>query len=531
MKNSTPWTFVLFLFLSVSFSTELRAQEPYAVYFTPKEHAASRLNEPQKFLSARALERRSKQDISLQPHDLPIAGHRIAGVSALVARKGRASKWLNALYVEATPEQVLALLDLPYVDRVEPIAGTGLQSHSDDPLLNYGQSGGQLTQINIHQGPHLNGHFGEGKLIAVLDAGFVGAQNPEEYGMAPYVVTRNFVNGGTNVFQGSSHGWSVLSTMAVQLPGIFVGTAPRASYALIKTEAEGSETPEELFNWIAGAEFADSIGADIINSSLGYNLFDDPADNYSLEDLDGRTSIISLGALWAARTGMLVVTSAGNEGGSAWNKITFPADADSILTVGAVNEFNLAAAFTSRGYTADGRIKPNVSARGENAVVYRSDGSLAYGNGTSFSSPIMAGAAASLWSAVPEATAQDLIKALEASASHFLFPNTAVGYGIPNLAFAEQYLKQQLNGTAETVVYPIPFNDQLKFFFPDGLAEDVVLKLYTVRYELVAEQTFLAKRFQARWAPGDHLPAGVYILHIERGSAVQTMRVIKSLHP
>jgi subtilisin family serine protease len=318
--------------------------------------------------------------------------------------------------------------------------------------------------------------------------------------------------------------------MATFQPDFYVGTAPEATYALIKTEKELSETPEEMFNWIAGAEFADSIGADIINSSLGYSTFDDPADDYTVNDLDGRTSIISLGALAAARTGMLVVTSAGNAGGSAWDKITFPADADSVLTVGSVNQYGMASAFSSRGYTVDGRVKPNVCARGEGAYVFRPDGQLAWANGTSFSSPIMAGAAACLWQTQPNATAQQIIKALETSASHYYSHNIRIGYGIPNLGLAKRNLDVVVGGEVlRTLVYPNPFADYVELFLPDGEALDIELELYDLMDRKVAEGTLVGKRYQTLWSPGDHVPPGMYILYLRRGNEFQRLRVIKTI--
>jgi subtilisin family serine protease len=318
--------------------------------------------------------------------------------------------------------------------------------------------------------------------------------------------------------------------MATYQPDVYVGTAPEASYALIKTEKELSETPEEMFNWIAGAEFADSIGADIINSSLGYSTFDDPADDYTVYDLDGRTSIISLGALAAARTGMLVVTSAGNAGGSAWDKITFPADADSVLTVGSVNQYGMASAFSSRGYTVDGRVKPNVCARGEGAYVFRPDGQLAWANGTSFSSPIMAGAAACLWQTQPNATAQQIIKALETSASHYYSHNIRIGYGIPNLGLAKRNLDVVVGGKVpSTLVYPNPFADYVELFLPDGETLDIELELYDLMNRKVAEGTLVGKRYQTLWSPGDHVPPGMYILYLWRGNEFQRLRVIKTI--
>lgn len=505
----------------------------YAVYFIPKTVHMDSVDFGT-VLSQRALERRTRQRIPFSKADVPVSNAYISAIQSVASYTGVTSKWLNLTYVEATPGELQHIQSLQCVDRVVPLKGGMTKLETSE--FSYGYSESQTKQISLHS-LHIhsvNGYdervaLGEGMLIAVLDAGFVGANTVVINDQLSTTVTKNFVEGGSNVYQGSSHGFSVLSTMAAQNPR-YIGTAPQASYALIKTEKELSESPEEMLNWIAGAEYADSIGADIINSSLGYSTFDDPADDYSVTDLDGRTSIISLGALAAARTGMLVVTSAGNAGGSSWDKLTFPADADSILTVGSVSQYGIASSFSSRGYTVDGRVKPNVSARGEGATVYRSDGTLALANGTSFSSPIVAGAAACLWSTAPNATAQEVIKALEISASHYYQHNPRIGYGIPNLGFARRYLSAMVEGEfPEVVVYPNPFPDYISLFLPDGESLPIHLELRDLNQRTVAETTLESKRYKAIWSPGDNIAAGSYILYIERGGRTQVLRVMKLL--
>lgn len=518
----------LIAFLLCTLSLQGQDQQAYMISFTAKENLWQ-LQQPTTFLSERAIARRERQGIAIGPSDIPVSNIRSETVANLVSYAGHASKWLNGMYVEATPSELAQIQSLPFVAKVQPITG-GTATHGF-----YGYAESQNEQINLEAiqqnlGYELDIIRGEGMLIAVLDAGFVGANSVNINDNLNILTTRNFVEGGIDVYQGSSHGFSVLSTMATFKRDFYVGTAPEATYALIKTEKELSETPEEMFNWIAGAEFADSIGADIINSSLGYSTFDDPADDYTVNDLDGRTSIISLGALAAARTGMLVVTSAGNAGGSAWDKITFPADADSILTVGSVNQYGMASAFSSRGYTVDGRVKPNVCARGEGAYVFRPDGQLAWANGTSFSSPIMAGAAACLWQTQPNATAQQIIKALETSASHYYSHNIRIGYGIPNLGLAKRNLDVVVGGEVpSTLVYPNPFADYVELFLPDGEALDIELELFDLMDRKVAEGTLVGKRYQTLWSPGDHVPPGMYILYLRRGNELQRLRVIKTI--
>ena len=518
----------LIAFLLCTLSLQGQDQQAYMISFTAKENLWQQ-QQPTTFLSERAIARRERQGIAIGPSDIPVSNIRRETVANLVSYAGHTSKWLNGMYVEATPSELAQIQSLPFVAKVQPITG-GTATHGF-----YGYAESQNEQINLEAiqqnlGYELDIIRGEGMLIAVLDAGFVGANSVNINDNLNILTTRNFVEGGTDVYQGSSHGFSVLSTMTTFKRDFYVGTAPEATYALIKTEKELSETPEEMFNWIAGAEFADSIGADIINSSLGYSTFDDPADDYTVNDLDGRTSIISLGALAAARTGMLVVTSAGNAGGSAWDKITFPADAESILTVGSVNQYGMASAFSSRGYTVDGRVKPNVCARGEGAYVFRPDGQLAWANGTSFSSPIMAGAAACLWQTQPNATAQQIIKALETSASHYYSHNIRIGYGIPNLGLAKRNLDVVVGGEVpSTLVYPNPFADYVELFLPDGEALDIELELFDLMDRKVAEGTLVGKRYQTLWSPGDHVPPGMYILYLRRGNEFQRLRVIKTI--
>jgi hypothetical protein len=520
----------LIVILLSSLGLQGQEQQAYFVSFKAKENLTL-LQQPTTFLSERAIARRERQGIEIGPNDVPVSSIRKETIANLVSYAGHSSKWLNGIYVEATSLERNQIQSLPFVESVDPING-GTTTHGF-----YGYTESQNYQINLgaihayeNNGYDVQIARGDGMLIAVLDAGFVGANSVNINDNLKILTTRNFVEGGTNVYQGSSHGFSVLSTMATYQPDVYVGTAPDASYVLIKTEKELSETPEEMFNWIAGAEFADSLGADVINSSLGYSTFDDPVDDYTVDDLDGRTSIITLGALAAARTGMLVVTSAGNAGGSAWDKITFPADADSVLTVGSVNQYGIASTFSSRGYTVDGRVKPNVCARGEGAVVFRPDGQIAWGNGTSFSSPIMAGAAACLWQTQPNATAQQIIKALETSASHYYSHNIRIGYGIPNLGLAKRNLDVVVGGEVpRTLVYPNPFADYIELFLPDGEALDIELELYDLMDRKVADGILTGKRYQTLWSPGEQVPAGMYILHIWRGQEYQRIRVIKTI--
>jgi subtilisin family serine protease len=320
---------------------------------------------------------------------------------------------------------------------------------------------------------HNLGYTGRGMTIAVLDAGFFNVNILPAFDSLRLqnrlLGTRDFVTGDTMVFEDYPHGMNVLSCMTGNLPGQLVGTAPHAKFWLLRTEDAATETMQEEFNWLVGAEFADSVGADIINSSLGYSYFDNTADNHTYADMNGRTTIISKAAVWAARVGILVVSSAGNSGGSPWYKITAPADADSILTIGAVDLSGTIASFSSRGPTFDGRIKPTTVACGSDAVIAASSGGTVTSSGTSFSSPITAGAVACLWQAHPSRTNMEIINAIIQSASQYTMPDTIKGYGIPNFCLANSLLTSIDNNSIseESInVFPNPFQSgfQLNFY-------------------------------------------------------------------
>lgn len=521
MKN-----IVVALFVLIGGVVKGQLAQPYAVYFVEKTNTHL-LKAPTSFVTQRSAERRAKQNIAFTKADLPVSKDRLHAVEGLATYMGHASKWLNAVYAEMTPQQLLAVQQLAIVDTVVALEGLwGTVIHDVDPKA-YGYAEFQADQINLIHGLAGFGYRGNGMLIAILDAGFTGGDVliPSEQ----VIGTKDFVYGGTDVYHSSGHGLSVWSCIGTEMPYQMLGTAPEAQFILGLTEDVTSETPAEMFNWIAGAEYADSCGADIINTSLGYYHFDDATDNYTLDDLDGRTSIITLGAVAAARTGMLLCTSAGNEGGGPWNKITFPGDADSILTVGSVNRYHMASGFSSRGYTADGRVKPNVCAMGEGATVMRTDGSLAYANGTSFSSPIMAGACAALWEAHPEATAQEIIAAVERSASHYNYPNVRIGYGIPNLMLADLYLKVAAGDleASNLMLYPNPFVDFLHVFAINGAGEQVQIEVYNSVYQLMATDYFTLPNDKYMWQFPETLPVGTYWVKVYYRNEVVVHKMIK----
>jgi len=408
----------------------------------------------QPMLGTDALARRAAQGIGLRRTDFALQPEAVGSVARVAPVVGR-SRWLRALVVEADAAQLEALGALPWVRATQPVAlmKRSLTEVAPGPSValaeceegvqgyQYGASAQQVNQIQVHA-LHDAGFDGAGVKVALMDGGYSGADTYSAFQGAwqqgRVLGTWDYIDGDTNVFHLGSHGMSVWSTICSDLDATFVGTAPKASFYLFKTENQLTETIAEEYHWVMAAERADSLGVDVINTSLGYTTFDNGIGDHSYADMDGRTTPISQAAVAAARTGMILCVSAGNEGAAAWKYISAPADADSILAVGAVDEFGIRASFSSQGPSADGRIKPDVAARGLGATVMNSSGNVATSSGTSFSSPIMAGAMASLVQAaktLPNGyTANDLIHRVRMSANRSFAPDSFTGYGIPNFA-------------------------------------------------------------------------------------------------
>ena len=400
-------------------------------------------------LSAKSIERRHKAAQPLRAFDYPVHPSDLAALRATGLRLMGASRLLNAAVVEVPASGWPAF----FAWRSEPLkplhhCGTSFTDRleaEEEGLASYQYANGDaaISQIN-GKGLHDDFFEGQGMLIGVLDGGFRDVDTFGAFSQlrseGRLVFTKDLVQNDDSVFEDSYHGTMVLSTMAPDLDAVHVGTAPKAQYALFKTENVFSETPLEELHWIRGAELADSLGADVLNTSLGYSTFDDPSDSHTYADMDGRTTPISRAAAALARSGLLLVVSAGNEGNGAWRYITAPADADSVLTVGAVNALGARAGFSSQGPTSDGRIKPDVMALGQGCGIINSGGIPSTGSGTSFSGPVMAGIMACLWQKHPSRTAQDLLYSVRLSASQGLMPDTLYGHGIPNLALASTLL-------------------------------------------------------------------------------------------
>jgi subtilisin family serine protease len=417
------------------------------LYLKDKGVSETATASPETFLSAEAIERRTKRNVDITLSDVPISSSHIETIAATGVRVVTQSKWMASVVVESEDSlSVERLKALPIVDSVlcvwqgeDRLRATEcgedtspLTPDCDRSTEPYGYSAAQLNMLNgipLHDA----GRKGQGMRIAVIDAGFLHVDRIAAFASLRLLGTHNVVFPGHNVFCEDDHGTKVLSCLAAHLPGVMIGTAPEASYLLIKSEDTRTEFPIEEDYWAAAIEYADSVGVDVVSSSLGYYRFDMADTIYLPSDLDGRTALITRVAQTAADKGMLVVCSAGNEGQHEWEKITFPADAPDVLTVGAIAVNEQLSFFSSKGFTADYRVKPDVVALGSGVCVIDADGNMHYTNGTSFSTPIVAGLSACLWQALPWLDSKELIALIRRTASQAEQPDAERGYGIPDM--------------------------------------------------------------------------------------------------
>jgi hypothetical protein len=429
------------------------------------------LSNPSQYLSVRALQRRARYNIAIDSADLPITPRyidsiRMAGAVTIL----NTSKWLNQVAIQTTDAAALAKINgFSFVISAAPIAS--IVQPNDQPVnkkmdtivtttgdpnppqiisdyYSYGQSYGQ---VHLHNGEflHNRGFRGQGMQMTVLDAGFYHYLSLPTFDSMrnnnQVLGTWDFVAGNASVDEDHTHGMNCLSTIAANMPGVFMGTAPKASFYLYRTEDVASEYPIEEQNWAAGAERSDSLGVDVCSVSLGYFTFDNSIFNYTYADMNGDNTISARAADIAAKKGMLIVLAAGNEGNGAWHYIITPSDADSVIAVGAVNTSGVIGSFSSYGPSSDGQIKPCVAAVGVNAVIANpSTGQPSFGSGTSFACPNMAGLTTCLWQAFPEVNNMGIISSLQAAANRATNPDNRTGYGIPDMKKAFVLLVKQL---------------------------------------------------------------------------------------
>lgn len=563
MKLSTHIIAVVTLVL-LSFTMQAQQQaapSKYVVFFRDKNNSPYSLNNPQQYLSQRALDRRARFNIAIDERDLPVNPQYVTGVQNTGVVVLNKQKWLNSITIWVPDTAVLQQISaLPYVQSISTIALR--KKNNENPVkdfkrdipekvrgkstakstqttFDYGLGTNQITMFN-GQVLHQQGYMGQGMIIAVLDAGFSNVNTLDIFD-SMYVNnrllgTRDFVNpGNSDVYQFSTHGTYVLSCMGGNINGQLVGTAPMASYWLLRSEEGASEFIIEEYNWGSAAEFADSVGVDVINSSLGYTRFDDSTQNHVYAvDLDGNTAPSTRAADVAAAKGILVVNSAGNSGTSSWFYIGAPADADSILTVGAVDSLRQYVDFSSKGPATDGRIKPNVAARGRNAWVVSLSNGVMPASGTSFSSPIMAGAVACFWQANPTFNNMQIIDAIQKSASQYNNPDSLLGYGIPDFAIAGQFLPTGLDSKDakdEIInIFPNPFTNTFNVVFRPIKSKEVDVTVTDVAGKKVFSKSYPVTPGQANTLVLEGLenaPKGQYVVTVKAGKQRIAKKAVK----
>jgi len=451
--------FLICIFLLANTIVSKAQLNRYIVTFKNKNNSVYSFANPIEFLSQRAIDRRLRYNINIDSTDLPINNNyveavRLSGAVTILNQ----SKWMNQISIQTTDNTALAAIsNFPFVQNLQAIASrisvVPSSKFADDTLTalplnnsvykiqqeNVYQYGASNAQIKIHKGDFLHNHGfnGLGMQMAVIDAGFYRYNSLPTFDSlnrnGQILGTWDFVNNNQSVSEDDAHGMHCLSAIGANLPGVFMGTAPKTSFYLFRTEDVRSEYPIEEHNFCVAAEKADSLGVDVCSVSLGYNSFSDPQFDYTYADMNGNTTISAKATNIAARKGLLMVMAAGNEGNGSWRYIITPADADSCMAIGAVDSLGNIANFSSYGPNSNGQIKPDVVAIGRNAIVANNNtGMPNFGSGTSYACPNMAGISTCLWQAFPEASNMKIRTVLKQSATNSSNPNNRIGFGIPD---------------------------------------------------------------------------------------------------
>ena len=564
--------FTLILLLSILALNSSGQYTRIIVELTDKKGTQFSLGNPSAYLSAKAIQRRTQQKIAIDSTDLPISKTYLDSIAAVPNVTIRnTSKWLNQILVfTSDPNAITKINSFPFVKAVKEVApvarpGEEIISKKIDEAYELGnellskmnkasrtngvqdiQYGSTFNQIHIHEGEYLHnlGFTGKGITIAVLDAGFLSYKtNPAFDSMrlqGRVLGEWDYVMNEASVNEDHFHGAYCLSIIAANRPGVIVGSAPHASFWLLRTEDVFTEYPVEEQNWAAAAEFADSAGTDMISTSLGYNLFDNPAFNHTYPERNGNTTIITRAADFAAHKGILVTASAGNDGTRTddYKFVSCPADADSVLTVGATNGAGAVAGFSCWGPNGAGKVKPNVVSVGQGTILATVTGNPAGGNGTSYANPNMAGLVACLWEAFPEFNNMEIIDAVQRSADHYINPDGRFGYGIPNFRIAYDILfKERQRRKYETVlggdwikVYPVPYTSNFSVVIKSSIDGKASLQLSDAMGRQIERKSIeiaTDQYYQINFANAAVLAKGVYFIRYNDGKNKKTIRVVR----
>lgn len=545
--------FPLFVFF---ISLQLFSQEDAWVYLKDKPNSATFLATPLNMLSQRSLDRRTRQNIALDIKDVPVEAtyyNQIKSTSEITVLAK--SKWLNAIHVQGTKAKVNSLKNMfTFIQSIEfadnSLNASGKKLPKSNAItkrnkfaeattdFNYGNATSQIT-INKGEYLHQQGYSGSGMHIAVIDGGFPNVDTMDAFQrirdnnqiLGGYDFVKRNSNFYVQEFSGvnliNTHGTKVLSTIAGYIDGQFVGSAPDASFYLFITEDTVNEVPLEESLWVEAAERSDSLGVDVINTSLGYSVFfDETKYNYSYSDMNGVTTFISRGAKEAVLKGMIVVTSAGNEGNDPYKYMNAPADVETVFTIGAVNSSKLIAGFSSYGPTANGKIKPDALAHGWNTyVIDPITNAMRTGSGTSYASPIMAGLVACFWQAFPNLTNTQIMQRIRETADRFNNPHEQYGYGLPNfetaygnvLNLAEQDFIKGIS------VYPNPISSTFTLKTTTNNLSSLSIQIFNV----IGKKVYEEKNLKSKTIDVSELNTGIYILKIMNETQQKTIKLIK----
>lgn len=529
---------ILFFFTFLDLSSFGSKTDIYWIQLNTKAGTPYSIENPEQFLSERSLERRSRQGILIDSSDLPVNPVFIDSLKLLGFQIKHTSRWMNGVIAYYDSTKNIDSLAIPsFVSRVELRKGFKLKSISDkfkktDSLDKniYAHSAEQVEMLNGHKIHKFS--KGKGIYIAVLDAGFKNADS-----IAPFdnirsegriIGSKDFVNPGNDVYNESDHGTMVLSCMAMNKPGEMIGTAPEASYWLLRTEAANTEYPVEEDYWVIAAEFADSAGCDVINTSLGYTVFDNSDFDHNYGEYTGDSVRISKAANIAVNKGIVVVCSAGNEGDGSWKYISFPAEARDVLCVASVDPEKQISSFSSVGFESDSTIlKPDVAAMGSRASIVDSYGVYSQSYGTSFSGPLIAGMAACLVGLYPDKKAIDIIDMIIKSGDRYPVHSDEYGFGIPDFG---SFVKDRVDTLRVDIKQDLLPDIKI---FPNPVSDVLYVKnnsLYNYLEIISLDGTVV---YSVRISKGNfsldagNINPGVYILRLKGDRYCQSYKILK----
>jgi hypothetical protein len=564
MLSRLIFILLFFLFQQVS------AQEyKFLIRFKDKNKNGISLSDPASFLSAKSILRRQKQNIPVDSTDLPVSAIYADSILSIPSvRILNSSRWFNLVLISVPDSSVLQQVrSFSFVMSSEPVNNRRMKKITNRFSINQIKSfsgstvsenkmflsgkisaadyGAAFTQVHIHHGEYLHnlGFQGEGMTIAILDNGFSNYLNNPAFDSLRsdhrILGTYDFVHQKMTVNEEEAHGAYCFSIIASNIPGTMIGTAPSASYWLFKTEDDVSESPVEEQNWVAAAEFADSVGVDLITTSLGYGYFDDSAYDLTHPERNGHTALVSQAANMAVAKGIIVTASAGNSGFETSDRkyISCPADGDSVYAAGAVDYNGQIAGFSSWGSNGSGQVKPDGVSIGLGTSFIGTDGNPYSGNGTSFSNPNLAGLITCLWEAFPEFNAHDILAAVRESSDQYNLPDDRYGYGIPDFEKAYQSLLMKRNAGLKPLtasdwihVFPVPFKDRIYLFILPAVSGTASIQLMDVSGKLIQTQTLYVTEGQMQlveYIVGRPLANGAYFIRYVDQQRTKTLKLLK----